>query len=84
MEIACVCGETERTVLCLLVVRGFVVAYQTYMMAPFFVQVRGLLANVDVEGRMHDFFGATGDAVGKVMNANGFHVSTNYVNSRCV
>lgn len=34
----------ENGVSCLVVVRVFVVPYQTYVMVPFFVQVRGLLA----------------------------------------
>ena len=53
-------------------------------LTPLSVQILGILANVAMEGRVLDSGGATGDAVATVMNALGFHVSTNDLNSRCV
>lgn len=43
-------------------------------------QVRGLLSYINLEGRVLDSCGATGDAVARVMTAHGLRVSTNDLN----
>lgn len=72
-------GSTHWLLSNLLFRAWFLVYYPCY-----FVQVRGLLSYINLEGRVLDSCGATGDAVARVMTAHGLRVSTNDLNPRCV